>query len=123
MDSSDSDSDSNTQSLLPIFFLALLADRQQPQASNRTQTGQEYVNNVLNCGNSTRIHSILRMNLETFNQLRDQLVSNTKLKGSQNVSIEEKLFIFITITSTGLSNRYVQEFYNCGAGTVSQQVI
>jgi hypothetical protein len=122
MDYSDSDSDSDTQSLLPVFLLALLAHRRQPQASNRTWTGQEYVDNVLNCGNPTRIHNILRMNLETFNQLRDWLVSNTKLKSSRNVSVEEKLFIFITIASTGQSNRRVQEQYNRSAKTVSQQV-
>ena len=82
MDYSDSDSDSDTQSLLPVFLLALLAHQRQPQALNRTWTGQEYVDNVLNCGNLTCIPSILRMNLETFNQLRNWLVNNTKLKSS-----------------------------------------
>jgi hypothetical protein len=59
------------------------------------------------------------MNLETFNSLRDWLVSNTKLKGSQKVSVEEKLFLFIAIASKGLSNRQAQEQFNRSADTVS----
>ena len=119
--SSTSDSDSDTQSTLPLLLLALIAQPQQPfTPSNRIWTGQGYIDNVLNCGNPTCIHNILRMNQETFNSLRDWLVSNTKLKSSQRVSVEEKLFIFITIASTGLSNRQVQEQFNCSANTISQ---
>jgi hypothetical protein len=104
--SSSSDSDSDTQSLLPLLLLALIARPQQPFIlSNRTWTGQEYVDNVLNRGNPTCIHSILRMNLETFHLLCDWLVSDTKLKGSRKVFVKEKLFIFISIASKGLSNR------------------
>lgn len=60
------------------------------------------------------------MNLETFYLLRDWLVSNTKLKSSRKVAVEEKLLIFITIASTGLSNRRIQEQFNRGAHTISQ---
>ena len=103
---SSSDSDSDTQSPLLLLLLALIAQPQQPfTPSNRTWTGQEYVDNVLNCGNPTRIYNILRMNLEIFNLLRNWLVSNTKLKGSQRVSVKEKLFLFIAIASKGLLNR------------------
>jgi hypothetical protein len=119
--SSTSDSDSDTQSALPLLLLALIAQPRQPfTPSNRTWTGQGYVDNVLNCGNPTHIHNILRMNQETFNSLRDWLVSNTKLKSSWRVSVEEKLFIFITIASTGLLNRQVQEQFNHSANTISQ---
>jgi transposase len=34
--------------------------------------------------------------------------------------VEEKLLIFITIASTGLSNRRIQEQFNRGAHTISQ---
>jgi hypothetical protein len=103
------------------MLMPLLADQQQPKTpTNRIWTGQGYVDNVLNCGNPTCIRDILCMNLETFNQLRDWLVDNTKLKSSWKVSIEEKLFIFITIESVGLSNRHIQERYNRSARTVSR---
>jgi hypothetical protein len=94
--------------------------RAASDATKRLWTGSEYVNNLLNCGNLTRIHNILRMNLETFYLLRDWLVSNTKLKSSRKVAVEEKLLIFITIASTGLSNRRIQEQFNRGAHTISQ---
>ena len=125
MDSSDNDSDSELQSYtwaLPLISLMpLLADQRQPKTpTNRIWTSQGYVDNVLNCSNPTCIHNVLCMNLETFNQLQHWLVNNTKLRSSRKVSIEEKLFIFIAIASTRLSNCCIQEHYNCSARTVSQ---
>ena len=113
---SDTDSDDDKPSdytwVLPTLLLGVAAQRQeQPQGLGRRRlyTGQEYVDNVLNCGNSIRIRDILRMELNTFYQLRDWLTSNTKLDDSRYVSIEEKLFIFIYIASSGQSNRKAQE--------------
>jgi hypothetical protein len=124
---SDSDSDDDKTSdytwVLPILLLGVTAQRQeQPQGLGRLYTGQEYVDNVLNCGNSIRIRDILRMELNTFYQLRDWLTSNTKLDDSRYVSIEEKLFIFIYIASSGQSNRKAQEQFNRSSWTISQLV-
>jgi hypothetical protein len=44
-------------------------------------TGQEVVNNLLNCGSPTRIHNQLRMKLDTFYQLRNWLLLNTVIDG------------------------------------------
>jgi len=57
--------------------------------------------------------------LDTFYSLRDWLVSNTKLEGSQKVSIKEKLVTFIYIASTGASNWQAQERFNRSAWTIS----
>jgi hypothetical protein len=124
---SDSDSDDDKPSdytwVLPILLLGVAAQRQeQPQGLGRLYTGQEYVDNVLNCGNSIRIRDILRMELNTFYQLLDWLTSNTKLDDSRYVSIEEKLFIFIYIASSGQSNRKAQEQFNRSSWTISQLV-
>jgi len=59
------------------------------------------------------------MQLDTFNQLRDWLMNNTKLNSSRYISIEEKLLIFIYIASTSASNRVAQERFNCSADTIS----
>ena len=100
-DSSGSSDSDNDDWVLPILLILVAHQREQPRiATNRLWTGPEYVNNLLNCGNLTRIHNILRMNLETFYLLRDWLVSNTKLKSSRKVAVEEKLLIFITIASS-----------------------
>jgi hypothetical protein len=61
--------DDNSDILLPVLLLLLLRrrHRQPPTPSNRRWTGQEVVDNLLNCGNAIRIHNQLRMQLETFN--------------------------------------------------------
>jgi hypothetical protein len=120
---SDTDSDSD-DSLIPIvaFFTVQAQLRVQQRPTLRNWTGQSYVDNVLQCNNPARIRTVLRMELQTFNSLRDWLLENTNLRSSRVVSIEEKLFIFITIASSagGLSNRRIQELYNKSARTISK---
>jgi hypothetical protein len=124
MDSSDSssDSDSDSDSIRPLVAIALARYRQQmrPQASIRLFTGQEFVDNMLNFGSDSRIRSQLRMRVDTFYDLRDWLLSNTKLKSSRYVSIEEKLFIFIHIASSKVSHRDTQERFHRSADTISR---
>jgi hypothetical protein len=115
----------------PIYLLALLLllrRRRRLQAtqqpSNRQWSGQEVVDNLLNCGNVRRIQSQLRMKLDTFYQLRDWLLLHTELRssvfGSRVVSIEEKLVIFIFIASTNASNRAAQERFNRSGSLISE---
>ena len=117
---SDDDDD-----LLPLFLILLLHRRHRrcPIASNRRWTGQEVVDDLLNCNSLTRIHSQLHMQLDTFYQLRDWLVNNTKLNSSRYATVEEKLLIFIYITSSGTSNRAAQERFNRRPRSISQQVL
>jgi hypothetical protein len=67
--------------------------------------GTEYVNELLNSNHPNRIQAVLRMQLNTFYALRDWLLANTRLKASKNVTIEEKLLIFLHITTRPASNR------------------
>jgi hypothetical protein len=121
MDDSSDSSDSDIDWMLPLLLLSTFCPRRQPRiASNRLYSSQEYIDNLLNCGNDVRIQDQLRMRLNTFYSLRDWLVNNTKLQGSRKVSIEEKLVTFIYIASTGASNRQAQERFNRGAWTISQ---
>lgn len=129
-DSDDSDSDVNEaidNTLILVGFLGLLSrrrNRRRPQLSNRLWTGQDVVDNLLNCGSNSRIQSQLRMKLDTFYQLRNWLLLNTQLRssiyGSRVVSIEEKLVIFIFIASTNASNRTAQERFNRSGSTISE---
>jgi stringent starvation protein B len=71
------------------------------------------------------------MQLDTFYALRDWLVMNTDLKGDniiynrrirgqgRQVSIEEKLVIFIYIISNGASNRNTSERFSQSNNTIS----
>jgi hypothetical protein len=118
--SSDSDTDDENPWLVPLIVAVAIYQQQRRIGSNRLWTGQEYTDNLLNCGNSIRIRNQLRMELDTFYQLRDWLVGNTKLDSSQGVSVEERLVIFIFITSSGASNRKAQEQFNRSSWTISQ---
>ena len=67
--------------------------------------GKAYVNELLNSNHPERIYQVLRMQLDTFYALRDWLLSNTCLKGSKNIAVEEKLAIFLHLTTRPASNR------------------
>lgn len=120
------DSDDNSQPIVLSALLLLLLQQRHRRLlmpSNRRWTCHEVVEDLLDCGNPTRIHSQLRMQLDTFLHLRDWLLINTELKSSRDTSIEEKLVIFIYIASTGASNRAAQERFNRSAGAISLYVI
>ena len=126
MDDSDNElsdalsSDDEINNWVPDLLLAAIYSQPRPRIlSNRIYTSQEYVDNLLKCGNDVRIKNQLCMKLNTFNLLRDWLVQNAGLKASRYTTVEEKLLIFIYISSKGMSNRAAQEQFNCGAYTIS----
>lgn len=124
MEHNDDDSDSRSITLASLLYIRLQQSNRTPSIpSNRAWSGPEVVNNLLTCGNSVRIHSQLRMELATFFSLRDWLLLNTELKSSRFISIEEKLVIFIYITSTGVSNRAAQERFDRSARSISWYII
>jgi hypothetical protein len=121
MDNYDSENDEPYAWVLPVLLLATIYQpRQLRIPSNRLYTGQEYVDDLLNCGSNIRIRNQLCMQLETFNQLRNWLYNNSKLKDSRYISIEEKLLIFIYIAKSGSSNRAAQERFNRSPDTISK---
>jgi hypothetical protein len=80
MDDSDDDIQSSDNEIDSLVLAALLlatvySQRRLRIPSNRLYTSQEYVDDLLNCGNDIRIRNQLRMKLMTFNMLRDWLVS------------------------------------------------
>jgi hypothetical protein len=118
-------------------LLLLIASRRL-QGVHRMRTGQsghEYVKELLDSAHPERIQHILRMQLATFYALRDWLYTNTDLKGDniihnqrirgygRQVSIEEKLVIFIYISSRGASNRDVGERFSRGGRTISRYIV
>ncbi|KAK9318936.1 hypothetical protein V1517DRAFT_334175 [Lipomyces orientalis] len=109
-------------------LLVLLAyrSRQQPQ---HVRTGQS---KLLDSAHPERVHYVLRMQLGTFYALRDWLLANAELKGDdiirnqrirgygRQISVEEKLGIFIYIVSRGASNRDTAERFSRGIKAISQ---
>jgi hypothetical protein len=126
---SDSQIDDENEAIDNLFLLVLLSYRRRlhrarPLPSQRTWTGQDVVENLLHCNRPTRIHDVLRMNLDTFYHLRNWLSLNTNLGGSEygsrRLSIEEKLMIFIFIASSNASNRATQERFNRSGSVISE---
>jgi hypothetical protein len=82
--------------------------------------GAVYIQQLLEDKHPRRIREVLRMNLSTFNALRVWLLVNTSLENSRNISIEEKLAMFIHTIGHGASNRQVQERFSHSGETVSR---
>jgi hypothetical protein len=61
--------------------------------------GDTYVKELLNSNHPKRIQAVLRMQLNTFYALRDWLLTNTNLKDSKTITVEEKLVTFLHITT------------------------
>jgi hypothetical protein len=115
------DNDDTNDWILPILLIVYILTQRQPRLrTNRSNIGQSYVDNLLNCRNPNRIHTQLRMHLETFYLLRDWVEDNTNLGPSCHISIEEKLLIFIFISSSSVSNRDTQEYFNRGPRVISK---
>jgi hypothetical protein len=78
--STTSDSDDELPSWVAHVLPLLVEDQQQgPRSNNRSRSGQNFVNDLLNCGNPNRIRAVLRMRLDTFLALRDWLIENITL--------------------------------------------
>jgi hypothetical protein len=114
-----------------ILFLLLAREQQQKLPVQTGQSGQEYIKELLDSGHPVRILYMLCIQLATFYALRDWLAINTDLKGGnvisnqrirgvgKEVSIEEKLIIFIYITLKGTSIRDTIERFSRSKATIS----
>ena len=99
-----------------ILLLGAYRRLQGVQRMRTGQSGHEYIKELLDSAHPERIHYILRIQLAIFYTLRDWLYTNIDLKGDniihnqrirgygRQVSIKEKLAIFIYILSYGALN-------------------
>lgn len=81
--------------------------------------GGVYIQELLDSDNQERIKQVLRMTKPTFFALRDWLVHHTELRKG-DMTVEEKLAIFLHITSRPASNRDTQERFSHSGETVSR---
>ena len=124
MDDSDDERRCRLRRIRIIVAIAIASGIQrQGLPSNRTLSGLQYVIDLLDCGNDVRIKRQLRIKLVTFTSLCDWLVRYGGLQGSRYMAVEEKLIVFIYITSQGVSNRLAQERFDQGSGSISRLVL
>jgi hypothetical protein len=118
-----------------ILLLLACKRRYKDQERQRVHTGQsgkDYIKELFNSAHPDRVYHVLRMQLDTFYTLRDWLVANTDITGTSitrnqrrrgrgsEVSLEEKLVIFIYIISKGASNRDASERFSRGQYSITR---
>jgi hypothetical protein len=117
-----------------LILLQLACDElQKGQPRSTGQSGHEYVRELLQSAHPERVFQVLRMRLSTFYSLRDWLLQNTDIRGDSiieedprirgqgtQLSIEEKLVIFLYIISQGASNRDTSERFSRGKRTITE---
>jgi hypothetical protein len=92
-----------------------------PRNRMRTGTsGHDYIQELINSVNNERIQQVFRMQLGTFNALREWLSNHTQLRPTEKVSVEEKLAIFLCIVTRPASNRDAQERFSHSGETISR---
>ncbi|KAK9334839.1 hypothetical protein V1521DRAFT_137168 [Lipomyces starkeyi] len=119
---SDSDSEIIRDAAVLSALCAVIARPEKTRLYSNLHAGQEYVDDLLHCGNERRIYRVLRMTLPTFYALRGWCLEHTQLRSSKTrrLSIEEKLVMFLWTMNEGASNRVVQERFSHSGETVSR---
>jgi hypothetical protein len=105
-------------------ILTMVQDKAQDrqQCWQTAMPGSVYVDELLNSGHPNRIRQVLRMQLGTFYALRDWLLANTHLKASKQMLVEEKLLMFLHLTTRPASNRDTQERFSHSGETISRYI-
>jgi DDE superfamily endonuclease len=87
---------------------------------NSSLSGEAYTNELMSCGNPRRIQEVLRMKLEVFQFLCEELKTTGSLSHSKYVGIEAQVAMFIHAIAHSRSNREVQERFQHSGETVSR---
>ncbi|SPR01857.1 unnamed protein product (mitochondrion) [Plasmodiophora brassicae] len=82
-------------------------------------SGKAWVDELL-AGNHRRFREVMRMEPETFHQLKLLLLDKDLLRPSRWVSVEEKLAIFLFIAGHAASNRDAQERFQRSGWTITR---
>ena len=92
-----------------------------PQLMRTSQlSGQEYMDEVLNCNNTRRCQEVFRMKPEVFQFLCSELQSKRGLYASRHIAVDEKVGMFLWMVARAASNRDVQERFQHSGDTVSR---
>lgn len=108
--------------IISIYNIVLpLLDSRLPQPMRTSQlSGQEYMAEVLNCGNTRRCQEVFRMKPNVFRFLCSELQNKGGLSASRHVAIDEKVGMFLWTVARAASNRDVQERFQHSGDTVSR---
>jgi hypothetical protein len=117
MDSSD---DSELEEIAAVIVVAAIkASKQEKTPRHTGQPGHVYLEKLLK-SSPTRVYQVLRMQKETFKDLCTWLASNTELRSTWRISIEEQVAMFLWTINYGASSRQDMERFQHSAETVSR---
>jgi len=103
-----------------IVNLLLEAEEKRLQSVNVLHYGQAYTNELLSSEIPPRIKQCLRMELDVFEELCEQLRENDSLRDTKKSTVEHQVHVFLYIISTDASNRTAQECFRHLGETISR---
>jgi DDE superfamily endonuclease len=89
---------------IPAIVLPSLFNNLPQPMRTSSLTGRQYMDEVLNCGNSRRFQEIFRMKLEVFRFLCSELENKGGLHHSRHVAVDEKVGMFLWTMARAASN-------------------
>ena len=95
-------------SIHSIILPSLYNNLPQPMRTSQL-SGQEYMDEVLNCNNTRRCQEVFRMKPEVLQFLCSELQSKGGLYASRHIAVDEKVSMFLWMVARAASNRDVQE--------------
>ncbi|KAF7827234.1 protein ALP1-like [Senna tora] len=118
--SESSEEDSKLEELLMINMIYEYESKFLNKVPVRTSklTGQQFIDELIQ-GSGTVCYELLRMEKSCFINLCDELKRKDYLQGSRNVTLEEKVAIFLYIIGHNLRQRVVADRFQHSTQTIS----
>jgi hypothetical protein len=125
MDDSDLFGDVELMDILPLIVMGVVEEA--PKHSNiltssgeGVLSGNDYLNELLNCNNPARIYGVLRMKRKTFLDLCLVLQRKGLLKDSRNVTIEQQVAQFLWVINYSASIALTAERFRLSKEPISR---
>ena len=116
----DRSNEFDIEDLIPEIIIGVVQSIQEEKSVHMTgQAGREYLQELLS-SSPLRVYEVLRMKKESFLELCDWLETNTDLRPTWRVSVQEQVAMFLWTLNYSASNRQVKERFQHSQETVSR---
>ena len=108
------------EDLIPAIVIGAVESVQSQRTPQMTgQAGREYLDQLLS-STPLRIYEVLRMKKESFLDLCEWLETNTDLRSTWRVSIQEQVAMFLWTVNYSASSQQVKERFQHSAEIISR---
>lgn len=116
----DESNELDIEDLIPEIIIGVVQSVQEEKSVHMTgQAGHEYLQELLS-SSPLRVYEVLRIEKESFLELCDWLETNTDLRPTWRVSVQEQVAMFLWTLNYSASNRQVKERFQHSQETVSR---